>query len=124
MKTSQYQRGLSTVSIMFIMFVVIVVATFLVRVGPFYTQHMSLKSSIKSVDESVGLNTLSNSQIRSRLSKTFGINGVDVDPKELRIKRDSSGEVTLVYDYERRTSLFLNIDIVVKFNLSDDAIEE
>ena len=84
-----------------------------VKVGPLYMDNISLNSAVKSA-ASRDFHALERSEIREILQKTFQINGIDVDPRDFDINK-TARETSLSYNYEVRTNIFANMDVVVSF---------
>ena len=117
------QRGMSSLGLL----IVLLAAGFVIwtgfKIGPIYIDHSFVKSSLnKMADEE--LVRMSNSEIRSKISKHFTVDNVrDISPRDIKIERKRN-RVILTLDYEKRIEYFGNLDVVARFNHtidSDDA---
>ncbi len=107
--------GMSSLSLLALLLVTVFVGLCAFKVTPLYYENMMLKSTLEGIDTPVGtINTLSNTEIRTALQKTFSINGIDLDPRDVIITRNNN-ITTLSYDYEARTDLIYNISVIAHF---------
>ena len=107
------QTGASSLGIMAAILVIAALVTIGVKVGPLYVENMSLNSAIKSA-ASRDFHELTVSEIREALQKTFRVNGIDVNTKDIDIKK-TDRYTTLTYLHEERTNVIANVDVVVTF---------
>lgn len=107
------QTGASSLAIMAGILVVAAVVTVGVKVGPLYTNNMSLNSAIKSA-ASKDFHAMAPSEIREALQKSFQVNGISANPKKFDIEK-TERVTTVTYEYEERTNVFANVDVVVSF---------
>ena len=71
---------------------------------------------MESLQNEPGITRKSKAEIRKLIGRRFDVNDVrELDPKLASIVQ-KSGVLTVTMVYERRTSLFGNIDLVAKFN--------
>lgn len=109
-------RGLSLVSWLLILVVVIVFGTAGVRMVPAYLEFTTITGLIENVlaDSKVGLK--SEGEIRSDLYKRFSINRVEsISADDVAINKEG-GRLDVSVDYEVRENLFYNVDVVMTFN--------
>lgn len=107
--------GMSSLSLLALLLVVAFIGLCAFKVTPLYYENIMLKSTLEGIDSPLGtINTLSNTEIRDALQKTFAINGIDLDPRDVSITRNNN-VTTLSYDYEARTELFYNISVIAHF---------
>ena len=109
------QQGISSIGLL----IVIGIAAFVLlcgfRIGPLYIDDSFVGSSLQKMAEG-DLNSLSNREIRSKISKHFTVDNVrDISPKQIKINRKSE-KVTLTLDYEKRIEFLGNLDVVVRFS--------
>ncbi len=116
------QRGMTTTSALFTLFVFGFFLTVAFRLGPHYLDNRIIQSAIDQVGQS-DINGKSNSQIRRKIADFFTINNIrDVDVRKVVIqRRNSATKISL--DYEKRIEMFGNIDVVLKFSNSFDAVD-
>lgn len=101
--------------------VIVVVAGFFLwsafKVVPIYSENMYVKSALRSlVSSGEKLEDMSDSEISKKLSNFYMINNVRSEGPTNNIKIDREAERVLVtIDYETRTPLMSNIDLVLSF---------
>lgn len=109
------QRGMTTTSALFTLFIFGFILTIAFRLGPHYLDNRIIQSAIDQVGQS-DINGKSNSQIRRKIADFFTINNIrDVDARKVVIARKDSG-TQISLDYEKRIEMFGNIDVVLKFS--------
>lgn len=85
------------------------------KVVPMYTEYYSVKKALASIasDPEAGV---SKDKIRALFSRHMEIDYVSViKPEMLQIESTDTG-YNMIMDYERRTPLFANLDVVAKFH--------
>ncbi|TNF05630.1 MAG: DUF4845 domain-containing protein [Gammaproteobacteria bacterium] len=89
------------------------------KIGPLYLDNSFVSAAIDSLaDENI--HTLTDKQIRRKLSDNFDINNVrDMDMRDVKIIRDKT-HTSVTLDYEKRVNFMGNLDVVVKFKNSYD----
>lgn len=107
--------GMSSLSMLALLLVVVFFALCAFKITPLYYNNMMLASALEGLDTPVGsLDSLSTTEIRTAMDKSFQVNAIEINARDVVINRDN-GKTTLVYDYEARTDLFANISVVVAF---------
>ena len=107
------QKGASMTTIMMMLLIIAGAVTVGVRVGPLYMDNISLNQAIDSVASS-NLQNMTKGEIRERLRKTFQVNGIKVNPRDMEITQNER-ETTINYIHEERANIFGNVDVVVTF---------
>lgn len=116
------QRGMTTTSALFALFIFGFFLTIAFRLGPHYLDNRIIQSAIDQVGQS-DISGKSNSQIRRKIADFFTINNIrDVDIRKVIIDRSDSG-IRISLNYEKRIEMFGNIDVVLKFSNSYDAAD-
>jgi hypothetical protein len=115
------QKGMTTRSALFTLFIVGFILTIVFKLGPHYLDNRIIQGAIDQVGQS-DINGKSNSQIRRKIADFFTINNIrDVDVRKVVITRDDNG-TRIGLDYEKRIEMFGNVDVVLKFsNLYESA---
>jgi hypothetical protein len=115
------QRGMTSASALFTLFIVGFLLTVTFKLGPHYLDNRIIQGAIDQVGQS-DINGKSNSQIRRKIADFFTINNIrDIDVRKVVITRDDSG-TKISLDYEKRIEMFGNVDVVLKFsNLYESA---
>ena len=122
MKIRHSQLGMSTSSLILVIGLAGFFLTLLFRMGPAYLDNMGLRSAMKSmVTNYPEIHQMEKDRIYSQMSSYFTINGIrDVSVRDIKIVR--TAERTLLnHEYEKRISLFLNIDVVLMFRNQVDS---
>lgn len=115
MKTLKKQRGLSSLGWLF----VISVAGFALlcgfKLGPVYLDNNFVRGALQSLAKEGEVGSMSNGEIRSKLSKLFTINNIRGDvTKKVKVERKKD-RVLVSINYEERIPLIYNIDVVLTF---------
>lgn len=117
MKNSlQQQRGLTMISWVLVLAILAFCGMFGFAVVPMYAENMYVVKALKSLAEpGASLNDMSDAEIKKRLQNFYMINNVRSDgPQNIVVDRKSK-TLLITIDYENRTNLFYNIDVVTSF---------
>lgn len=108
------QQGLSALGLLIILAIGGFFLTIATRVGPLFLDNSFVNAALQSL-ENESVHTLTDRQIRRKLSDYFTVNNVrDVSVKDLVIERKKTA-TTVRLDYERRINFLANVDVVVVF---------
>ncbi|MDM3869824.1 DUF4845 domain-containing protein [Porticoccus sp. W117] len=122
MKSVKSQRGMSSLGLLLIIGIAAFFLLCAFRVGPLYLDDSFVGSSLDKLRDD-DLENMSNSEIRSQISRYFTVDGVrDISTKQIKIdrKRDT---VILTLDYEKRVEFLGNLDVAVRFSHKIDSSE-
>lgn len=117
------QQGLSLISGIVVLLVVIVLGTAAFRMVPAYMEYNTIRSAIAATLNDSRTSQQSPREIRDALARRFSINQVTViSASDVSINRDGQA-LNIGVDYEVREPLFYNVSIVMTFerNFSKDA---
>lgn len=116
----QKQKGLTLISIIFLLGVAGFFVLLIFKIGPIYIDHGKVVDALEAVKSSPDFDEMSEHDITSTISKRFDLNYVkDVTPKDIVIQK--SGAYTKVsIDYEVIVKIFGNLSVLVEFS---DAVE-
>lgn len=85
------------------------------KLVPPYADNIYVKEALQGLKSAGDLRDMSNTDIKSRLSKFFTVNNVRGDEvNQIEIER-KSGKVIVKVDYQKRIPLFANIEVVLTF---------
>ena len=117
------QRGLSMLSVMAIIGVALFLGTFAVKVGPAYFEKMTIDKIVSDKMEDDALKSGPRSKIYAALNRAYDMNNLRGLKAEdtITLKKAKDGGYTMSVSYEKRATLFANIDVVTRF---DDAATE
>ena len=122
MKGLQSQRGLTFISWIFVLAVLSFCGIFVSRVVPMYAENTYVVSALKSLAEpGAQLNDMSDAEIKKRLLNFYMINNVRSDGAQHIVIDRKTKNLLITIDYENRTNLFYNIDVVASFQNHLDA---
>lgn len=110
------QRGLTLVSWIFVVAILVFCGLFAFRVVPMYAENMYVVKALKSIAEpGMQVNDMSDAEIKKKIQNFYLVNNVRSDgPQNIVIDRKSRN-LLIKIDYENRTNLFYNIDVVASF---------
>ncbi len=122
MKKMKTQRGMTLTSFL----VVLIVVGFFLYVGmklfPMYQEYYAVRSAMKSLAKEPSVGTMAPAQIQELFFKRLYINYSDnVKPANVKFNRRDNGW-TLNVNYEVRRPLVGNLDVVGKFESSQDLV--
>ncbi|PWB19866.1 DUF4845 domain-containing protein [Stenotrophomonas sp. SPM] len=122
MKKMYTQRGMTLTSFL----VVLIVVGFFLYVGmklfPMYQEYYAVRSAMKSLAKEPSVGTMAPAQIQDLFFKRLYINYSDnVKPSNVKFNRRDNGW-TLNVSYEVRRPLVGNLDVVGKFESSQDLV--
>jgi helix-turn-helix protein len=84
------------------------------KIVPIYLNHYSVVSSMKSMAEEQGVDTMSEARIRDMLARKFETSYVKhVSSRDIQIERGRG--LQLIAEYEVREDLIGNLDAVISF---------
>lgn len=115
------QRGTSFFSWVGILFIIGLLAQTVIRLSPVYLEGYYLKEILISLSHEPELSSMSVSQVRERLNKSFSVNGIESEPAEsLKISRIDD-KMIVNMNYEKRIAFLGNIDFILSFNYHLDS---
>lgn len=114
------QQGLTLISILFILGLIAFVVLITLKIVPIYMDHSKVVNALKAVEQSPGIETKSEYEVRDSLNKRFNINYVyDVTQDDIKVvKHGNYLKVTI--EYETVQKIVGNLSVLVEFN---DSIE-
>ena len=111
MQSKRQQQGFVKLFFMFgsLAFVVVVV----LKLFPLYSNNFKL---VRVVNDVAAEGSIDPAAVRFSLGRRWDIEDItNVLPKDIGVERGANGGGALTYDYEARTHLFYNVDLVLKF---------
>ena len=112
------QRGMSMTAIMAIMGVTVFLGLFAVKAGPAYFENMTVKSIAETVASDEALMRGSRSKVYKQLNTQYSFNNLwDMKAEDtIDLKKDGRDGYKVRINYEKRETLFGNIDLVMRFD--------
>lgn len=117
------QYGASMYSMLVFLLLLLFAITFTVKVVPFYFDDATIKSVIKEVAQKAGAEKMSRTDIQDSIYKHLLVNNLTEYAEQIELDEKGQSD-RLVMDYERRSHLISNIDIVVHFQHDVEIISE
>ncbi|MEE3321409.1 MAG: DUF4845 domain-containing protein [Pseudomonadota bacterium] len=109
------QRGLSLISWMVILVVVVILGTAAFRMIPAYMEYNTVATTIRTTLQDNRAAMMSEGEIRESIRKRFVLNQVKViSPDDVDVYKDGAFLKAEV-DYEVREPMFYNVSIVMTF---------
>ncbi|WP_312710321.1 DUF4845 domain-containing protein [Stenotrophomonas sp.] len=122
MKKMNTQRGMTLTSFLVVLAVVGFFLYITMKLFPMYQEYYSVRSAMKSLAAEPGVGTMAPAQIQELFFKRLYINySENVKPSNVKFARRDGGW-TLTVNYEVRRPLVGNLDVVGKFESSQDLI--
>ena len=115
-KTQNIQKGMTLISMAFLLAFLAVIAVIAVKVFPVYARNIAIKNSIESTLASNDVSQMNIANFRREAMKSIDqANGIrDFDASTIVYTREGSFDYIDV-NYEYRIDLFTNIDVVISF---------
>ncbi len=116
MHSIKKQRGMSVTALFLILTVVGIFALVAIKVIPIYIENGQIVSAMSRLVEKSRQNEMSASEVRKSLRSRFSIENIKViDEDYVDIEIQPNGDLLLYVEYEDRTNLFGNVDLIVSF---------
>ncbi|MDD5322356.1 MAG: DUF4845 domain-containing protein [Methylococcales bacterium] len=114
------QRGLTFISLVFILGLIAFFVLLGLKIGPIYLDHSKVANALAEIKKSPDIESQSEAEIRNSLGKRFNINYVyDVTQDDIKvIKRGNY--LKIVIEYEVVKKIVGNLSVLVEFH---DVIE-
>lgn len=108
--------GMTVLSVMLWLVVIVSVITLSLRLGPHYIDWRTMQSVFAGLERQ-SVQDMSKEQIREAIAKGFRINGLrDFDQRSLVTIEVEKEYTDLLVSYERREHIVMNIDVVLTFS--------
>ena len=110
------QRGLTFISIVFILGLIAFFTLLVLKIAPIYFNNSKVKNALAAVEESVDITSKSRREILSSLDKRFNMNYVEyVTHDDIKIIAQP-GYVKVDIEYERVEPIMGNLSVLVEFH--------
>ncbi len=110
------QGGMSMMSLMLVLAVVVIFSLVAIKVTPIYLENSQIVSAMKRLVEQSKQQDMSLKEVKNGLRSRFSIENIRiVDDSDVEIEIGPDGSVSLYLFYEDRTRLFGNIDLIITF---------
>lgn len=115
-KSVEKQRGLTLISWVFVVAIVAFCGMFAFAVVPMYAENMYVEKALKSLSApGERVTEMSDAEIKKNIEKFYLINNVRSEGPQTIVIDRKSRSLLIMIDYENRTNLFYNIDVVTSF---------
>lgn len=115
-RSIKHQRGLTFISIVFILGLIAFFTLLVLKIAPIYINHSRVLNALKAVEATTDIASKSKAEIKSSLEKRFDLNYVEyVKPEDVKIVAQP-GYVSVEIDYERVEPIFGNLSVLVEFH--------
>ncbi|HEX7989309.1 MAG TPA: DUF4845 domain-containing protein [Stenotrophomonas sp.] len=114
------QAGMTLTSFLVVLAVVGFALFIGMKLFPMYQEYYSVRSALKSIAAEPGSGSLDPSKVQEMFFKRMDMNYADdLRPGDLKIERTGDG-LRMVVSYEVRREMIGNLDVVGKFDASQD----
>lgn len=111
MTSKHRQQGF--MKLFFIFGSIALVVIIVMKLFPLYANQIKVARVVKSTATEGSVDPLA---VRSSLQRRWDIEDITIiTPKDIGVERDGQGGGALTYNYEARTHLFYNVDLVLTF---------
>jgi hypothetical protein len=122
MKNLKQQAGLTMISWVFVLAILAFCGMFGFAVVPMYAENIYVVNALKSLAEpGINLAEMSDAEINKKLQNFYMVNNVRSEGAQNIVIDRKSKTLLITIDYENRTNLFWNIDVVTRFQNHLDA---
>lgn len=121
MQHSRYSmRGAGAVTILALIFLALLIGTFVIKMGTQYTQYLTVRSVMEDVASQPGAADKSKAELWRELNRRFQINSVydGIESDDFTIREEGDSRHLDLY-YEVRREFLGNIDVVARFSRSE-----
>jgi hypothetical protein len=118
MQNNHHQSGLTLISLILLLALILFVVWFGIRLFPIYMEYYSINTTMNTVASHIEVGETPQ-QIRSSIDSLFTINGVrDVSPKDIVTiaPTDDGTGLILTLDYDSQSNFIGNVDLLVHFH--------
>jgi len=121
MKIKNKQKGLTAISLLFIIVVFAFVVVSLLKIIPIYFDSFKVNDVVSSMKDERGLGDKSNKEITAMIIKRLQLNQVSgISKDDVYIEKEKNS-VFIDIEYEVRKAMFGNLDVIVSFKKSVEA---
>ncbi len=110
------QRGIGLYGWIFLIAVVGLGATLVIRLAPHYLNDRTLGTQLESLIANDNVKQMSRRQIREAMEKRLRINSLNMDLRDIMTIEREGAQTRIVIDYEVREHIMGNIDVVLSFH--------
>lgn len=115
MQTLKSQQGMTAIGWLIVLGLIAFFVLLALRLTPGYLEFATVKSSLESLKNEPGITQKTPAEVRSMLGKRFDINDVkSIGSKDVKID-SQGGRMRVWVDYEVRTKVIGNVDVVTTF---------
>jgi len=118
------QRGLTMISIIFILGLIAFFTLLILKIGPIYMDHGKVVNALEALKKTPDVENKSTREIRSILNKRFNMNYVDDIQKDDIIITNKLGYLRVEIAYERVEPIVGNLSVLVDFDNTIEAGSE
>lgn len=111
------QRGATPIMTLVWILIFVSVATLCVKLIPIYIDDFAVASSLEGLQRETRLPEFSDKEVMETLDKFFSLNNVRGFNKDsIELEREGDAQITIKINYEVRTNIVRNIDVIVSFS--------
>jgi hypothetical protein len=116
MRLRKHQQGLGMLGWLVVLAIASFALTCFFKIGPIYLEYWQTKKALDLVAGNSRASGMSNDELLNAIEKQFDVSRIEsITKKDIKITSAKTGR-ELNANYEKRTPLLSNIDVVVKFD--------
>ena len=116
------QKGMTGIGWIMVIGLIIFSAVVTMRIFPMYMEGFKVRSALASLKDQPGVTKKTKSEIVKLLFNRFQVDDITNVTREDILIEKSNGVLTVTIDYEIRTHVMGNMDVVGKFNQDVEVI--
>ena len=121
MRVKNKQKGLTAISLLFIVVIFTFVVLSLLKIIPIYFDSFKVNDVVTSMQDERGLGDKSNNEISAMIIKRLKLNQVSGISKDNVYIEKAKNSVFIDIEYEVRKAMFGNLDVIISFKKSVEA---
>lgn len=116
MRLPRQQRGLTFISLVFVLGLIAFFTLLVLKIGPIYLNHSKVVNALVALEKMDGIEHMTANEIQNSLDKRFNMNYVDHVTKDDITIVAQPGYVKVEIDYERVEPIAGNLSVLVEFH--------
>ncbi|MGZ8137045.1 MAG: DUF4845 domain-containing protein [Methylococcaceae bacterium] len=112
----KYQKGLTFISMLFILGLIAFFTLLVLKIGPIYIDHRKVLDALLALEKTPGIEMQSEYEIRQSLQKRFGMNYVNDATKDDVTVIKSGNYMKIAIEYEVIKKIAGNLSVLVEFS--------
>lgn len=110
------QKGMTAIGIALVLAILAFFVMLALVLTPIYLENLKIKSHLSNIAKDSGFAKLTQDEMMERLFRRFNIDDIDNVTREDVVIEESDTDIKMAIEYEVRSPILFNVDVVVYFN--------